>query len=137
MRKVLRLDNDKKYLIESIFDKSEESMDVARESFKRGQLMTTVNRLYYASFYMLSALLLTKDLKSSKHSGIKYLFNHHFIKTKLIDIKWSKFYSLLFKERQIGDYTYFKTFKNDYVEELLKENDDFLKVIRAKIEEEF
>jgi len=38
------------------------------------------NRLYYACYYAVTALLARKELASSKHTGVKALFNHHFVK---------------------------------------------------------
>jgi uncharacterized protein (UPF0332 family) len=43
----------------------------ARMMLDAGHLHATVNRLYYASFYALSALLLTEGMASSKHSGVR------------------------------------------------------------------
>jgi uncharacterized protein (UPF0332 family) len=40
---------------------------------------TAVNRLYYAGFYAVSALLLTEGYSSPKHSGIRALFDQHWI----------------------------------------------------------
>jgi uncharacterized protein len=43
-----------------------------------------LNRLYYAAFYVARALLATKTLDSSRHSGVIALFQEHFVKTGLI-----------------------------------------------------
>jgi uncharacterized protein (UPF0332 family) len=43
---------------------------------------TFVNRLYYACFYAVSALLLTRGL-SQNHSGIRSLFHQNFVKSGL------------------------------------------------------
>jgi uncharacterized protein (UPF0332 family) len=58
----------------------------AEETYKEALLMrdadhwnACANRLYYACFYAVSALLVTYGLSSSKHSGIKSLFNQHII----------------------------------------------------------
>jgi len=40
-----------------------------------------VNRLYYACFYAVSALLIQQGLSSSKHTGVRSLFNRHYVKT--------------------------------------------------------
>ena len=68
-------------------------MERAEETYKEALLMRTedhwnacANRLYYACFYAVSALLAKYGLSSSKHSGIKSLFNQHIIKKKLLDI---------------------------------------------------
>ncbi len=62
-------------------------------------------------FYAVNALLITKGLFSSKHSGVRGLFNQEFIKTGLIDKDFGKFYSNMFDNRQEGDYKDFVEFK--------------------------
>jgi uncharacterized protein (UPF0332 family) len=39
-----------------------------------------VNRLYYACFYAVSALLIQNGLSSSKHTGVRSLFNRHYVR---------------------------------------------------------
>lgn len=58
-----------------------ETLDVAKLALADGHLRSAVNRLYYACFYMVSALLFAEGHASSKHSGIRSLFNRHWIKT--------------------------------------------------------
>lgn len=43
---------------------------------------SVVNRLYYAAFYAVSALLLTVDVYAKTHTGLKSKFHEHFIKTQ-------------------------------------------------------
>ena len=74
-----------------------------------------VNRLYYSSFYLISALLYKKDIKSETHNGIKSQFNHHFIKSGILEIKYGKLYSNLFDWRQESDYADFIDFDSDTV----------------------
>ena len=58
-------------------------LEQARESLEEAGILleheygnTFVNRLYYACFYAVSALLLTRGLSSAKHSGIRSLFHN-------------------------------------------------------------
>ncbi len=63
-----------------------------------------VNRFYYAAFYAARALLATKQLDSSKHSGVISLFHEHFVGTGLVDKEKSKALSRSFEQRQDSDY---------------------------------
>lgn len=47
-----------------------------------------VNRLYYSSYYLISALLYKLDIKAETHNGVKTQFFMHFIKTGLTDKPW-------------------------------------------------
>ena len=80
-----------------------------------------VNRLYYSSFYLVSALLYKYDLKSETHNGAKTQFNLHFIKTGKLDIKFGKLYSNLFLWRQESDYTDFVDFDSETVVPLIEQ----------------
>ena len=57
-----------------------ETLPEARLMLQDEHLYGAANRIYYACFYAVVALLLTRNLSSSKHSGIMALFNNHFVK---------------------------------------------------------
>jgi uncharacterized protein len=83
----------------------------ARETLAEAQVLARaehwngcVNRLYYACFYAVTALLLSQGLAASKHSGVLSLFNRHFVKAGTVDREMGRFYNDLFQNRQRGDY---------------------------------
>jgi uncharacterized protein (UPF0332 family) len=80
-------------------------------------------------FYSVNGLLLSKNLSSSKHSGIRSLFNKEFVNKGLIDKKLGKFYSKMFAERKGGDYKDFIKFDNNIVRSWLENAEDFIKKI--------
>ncbi len=45
---------------------------------------SAINRLYYSSFYLVSALIHSRGIKAESHSGTRTQFNLHFIKSGLI-----------------------------------------------------
>ena len=63
-----------------------------------------LNRLYYAAFYAARALLATKTLDSSRHSGVIALFQEHFVKTGLISADVARALPRAFEKRQTSDY---------------------------------
>jgi len=65
---------------------------------------TAVNRLYYACFHAVTALLNKFGFETKTHSGVLTLFGLHFVKTGTIDRDLAKFYSTLFEMRQSADY---------------------------------
>ena len=65
---------------------------------------TAANRLYYACYYAVSALLIANGIASKSHDGVIQMFGLHFIRTGVFPAHYGKFYSQLFKERQTGDY---------------------------------
>jgi uncharacterized protein (UPF0332 family) len=66
--------------------------------------VTAVNRAYYAIFYAANALLVTRGLERSKHSGVIAAFRQHFVKTGLIEAEYSRFYGAAMDDRHEGDY---------------------------------
>lgn len=91
--------------------KAKDTLKDAKTMFNKVSLLTTVNRIYYAIFYEVSALLLTKDLSSSKHSGVRALFNREFVKSGIVKEKYADFYNRMFDSRQEGDYGDFVEFE--------------------------
>lgn len=65
---------------------------------------TAINRLYYACYYAVSALLLSKNIKPHTHGGVRQMLGLHFIKQGIIREGLGKFYSDLFDKRQTSDY---------------------------------
>ena len=80
---------------------------------------TAVNRLYYACYYAVIALLVSKEIKAQTHNGVRYMFGLHFIKTGIIQKELGKFYSDIFDKLQTGDYDDFVDFSKDEVIEMI------------------
>ncbi len=111
-------------------------LDRARETFEEALLMqreehwnACANRLYYACFYAVTALLTKNSFSSSKHSGVKALFNRHFVKTGQVSRENGKLYSQLFEERQEGDYVDFVLFERATVEPWIPQVEQFIESI--------
>lgn len=81
---------------------------------------TAVNRLYYACFYAVNALLLSKEIKAQTHAGVRQMFGLHFIKSGLIDKELGRYYSNIFDKRITGDYDDFIDYKKNDVLALIK-----------------
>ena len=94
---------------------------------------TSVNRLYYACFYAVSALLIFNNIPSKTHSGVRQLFGLHFVKPGIVEKETGKFFSYLFDQRQTGDYDDFYDFKKEDVLELIEPTKALLFVIEKLI----
>jgi uncharacterized protein (UPF0332 family) len=113
-----------------------EAIEEARVLAGTGHWNACVNRLYYACFYAVSALLSKHELSSSKHSGVRSYFNKHFVKTGIVSKETAMIYNSLFERRQEGDYEVFVSFKEADVKPWLKETEDFVNVITKLVEKE-
>ena len=65
---------------------------------------TIANRLYYAAYNAVSALLIASGDTAQTHSGVIHLFGQHFIKTDIFPAETGRLYHKLFTMRQTGDY---------------------------------
>lgn len=65
---------------------------------------TIANRLYYAAYNAISALLIANGDTAQTHSGVIHLFGQHFIKTGGFPAEMGRLYHKLFTMRQTGDY---------------------------------
>ena len=92
-----------------------------------------VNRLYYAAFHAVSALMLQSGIRVKSHSGAKAMLDLHFVKTGTLSIEWGKFYASLFTDRNDSDYEDFAVFTPDDVLPLLPQTEEFMAVIRRLI----
>lgn len=63
-----------------------------------------MNRLYYACYYAVSALLINENIHSSTHVGVKSMFGLKFIKPGVIGLEHGKFFNELFEIRHSNDY---------------------------------
>ncbi len=81
---------------------------------------TAINRMYYACYYTVGALLLKIGIKTSTHAGLKHNFGQHFINTGIIDKSLGKHYSELFEKRQKGNYDDFIDFDKNTILELFE-----------------
>ena len=62
-------------------ERARESLEEAELLLEKGYANTFVSRIYYACFYAVSALLLTKGLASANHSGVRSQFHQNYVKT--------------------------------------------------------
>ncbi|MEW6203271.1 MAG: HEPN domain-containing protein [bacterium] len=113
-------------LIRYRLERAKESLKDAEILFSENRLRSTVNRLYYSLFYAAVALLETKGLSSSKHSGVMALFNQYFVNTGKVSKDIGKFYGKLFISRQNGDYSDFMEFKEETVREYFEKCKEYL-----------
>ena len=122
-----------KDLIKYRLERAKDTLEDAQILAEREKWNSAMNRLYYAAYYAVMALLLHSGLKPGTHNGAKSNFSNHFIKPEKIDKEYGKIYSQLFTWRQKGDYDDFLVFEEENVmpyfkpvEELISRIEDLI-----------
>lgn len=84
---------------------AEESLDEAELLYRSGKSpRSVINRVYYAMFYSILALLIYEPYSSSKHSGVLSYFNRRFVKEGVIPEDIGRAVNKAFDLRIRGDY---------------------------------
>lgn len=95
-----------------------------------------MNRLYYALFYAVNALLVKHSIEVKSHSSTKAKFSQHFVKTGKFDKKYGKLLSELFDWRQKGDYDNFFDHDEQAVKPLFNPVTEMIDLITEEIDRE-
>ncbi len=102
-----------------------------------GRYESAANRLYYALFHATNAVLALKGAASNRHRGVKTLFDMHYIKTGIMDRKYSKLYNTVLEVREDSDYEDFYVIDKVEVDTnfiLVKEFIDYSNAFISKVE---
>jgi uncharacterized protein (UPF0332 family) len=97
-------DDERDAIVAFRIQKSKDTLDEAKGIATLGYWNAVANRLYYACYYVTSALLIKNEYAAQTHRGVIHLLGLHFIKNGMISKDAGKFYSKLYELRQTGDY---------------------------------
>lgn len=81
-----------------------EMLEVAAHNLDNDFYSSAVNRAYYAIFYAANALLASRGLSRSKHSGVIAAFRQHFVRPGHIESEYGQIYGRVMLDRHSGDY---------------------------------
>lgn len=112
-------------------NRAKEGLEDAQALANSNSWNGVANRLYYACFYMVSALLLKNNLISKTHKGTKTLFQKEFVQTGVIDLSGGRFYQHIFNLRNEGDYEDLVTFTEAEIKPLIAETEAFLAELKT------
>ena len=128
-------DEEKKALINNKIRRARETWAEAKGIMESKYWYAAANRMYYACYYMVSALLLKNGQSAHTHGGVIGLFGLNFVKTGIVSSDLGKFYSQLFELRQTGDYDDWKIVTENDVMSLVPTAEVFLDTLEKLIKE--
>lgn len=115
------------------FHRAEESYEEALIPAKEERWNAVINRLYYACFYAVIALLIKNNISTQTHDGARTQFGLIFVKTGIIDKESGKLFSKLFDYRQKGDYGDLFDYDEELTKPLINKVNEFLIEIKKHL----
>lgn len=98
-------DEERKIMVEFEIEKAHRLIDQFPILENAKLWDTLANRVYYAVFHAVTALLIKNGLHAESHQGVSVLFSKHFVKEGLIDAEYGRFFARLETMREKSDYT--------------------------------
>lgn len=120
------MDEKTKTLIKVRIESAHEDLDTAKELLNLKRYRAAVNRAYYAIFSITNAVLLTKKIERSKHSGVEAAFIQNFVKTGIFEIEYGKIFDYIRKKREESDYSVKITIDEKIAKKLVENAEKFI-----------
>ena len=107
-----------------------ESLLAAEIMFENNMLTFSMNRVYYAMFYAVQALLVSREVSFSRHGQVKAYFTREMVKTGIFPTEMGRLYNKAFEYRQKFDYVDFSSPDLEMVSEYLEKAKGFISNIQ-------
>ena len=120
-------------LVKYRIQRAKETLADADNLINNGSYNSAVNRLYYACYYSVIALLIKNGINAQTHQGVIQMFSLHFIVTNKINKKYSVFYGKLFNSRISGDYDDFVQYDAQMVNPMYLQAKEFIDIIEEEV----
>jgi uncharacterized protein (UPF0332 family) len=127
---------EKQALITYRLARARETLEEAELLLEAGHANAYVNRLYYACFYAVSALLMTRNISTSKHRHLRVLLHQDYVKPGHVSQEMGKHFDLLFDSRHEGDYEDLVVFEAKDVRPWLEPTKSFVDHIASLVARE-
>ena len=120
-------------LVDYRLQRAEEALAEADSLIKSNFYNAAVNRLYYACYYAVIALLIKHNITAQTHKGVKQMFSLHFAANGKIEKRYSIFYGRLFNDRISSDYDDFVQYDEEMIAELRPQAEEFIVMVKNKL----
>lgn len=112
-------------------NKAEEVYTAAVILYDAGQWNSAINRLYYACFYVASALLLKRGVGAKSHAGVIAKFSECVVRTGEVTADEYRVFSKLLNWRTKGDYNDMFDFSKEDVDDVLQPTRQFVDKVKT------
>lgn len=122
---------EREIMIAHKLGKADLNLEQAKVNSQYGYWDLVANRLYYAAFHAVSALLIKDGHAVSSHKGAVLMFGKHYVKTGKVDIIQGRLYSQLQTLREKGDYNCVYNASREEVEPMILLTDELINKIKV------
>ena len=126
-------DEERKQIVTYRLNKAKETLQEAKGNIQMEYWNTAANRLYYACYYAVSALLIKHEYITRTHSGVISLLGEHFIQKGIINQEQGAFYGRLFDFRQKSDYNDLIIIQPEKVKQMMVPSEEFVATLEKLI----
>lgn len=109
--------------------RAKREMDEAEDHLKNRYLETAASTAYYSCFYAVHAQLARLGIAAKSHKQIGIQFRRHFIKTKKMDVKYSRIWATLAQWRSEVDYTALPPIDEEKAKQLVQMARNFVNIL--------
>ena len=127
--------DERNAVVQLRLDRAYQTMEEAKGNTTMKYWHVVANRLYYAAYYAVSALLIANGDTAQTHAGVKVVFGMHFVKTNIVSREINDLYSKLFSLRMTGDYDDTYNLREEDVLPLLEPTEALITTIAALAQE--
>jgi uncharacterized protein (UPF0332 family) len=127
------LEEDIKSIVKYRIETSLAAIEESESHLNNGYLNTAMNRIYYAGFYIVSALAAIDNFPTSKHKQLIGYFNKEYIKSGIMDPETGKILRKSYERRQAADYHDYVYLTKSQIEEYKTAMTEFIKSVQEII----
>ncbi|MDR2234010.1 MAG: HEPN domain-containing protein [Tannerella sp.] len=124
---------DRKAIVTIRLQRATETMAEVKGAMQLGYWRMAANRLYYACYYAVSALLINNNVNVHSHAGVINQFGLHFVSKGLVTREHGKLFKQLFNLRQSGDYDDWFELSEADIKPFIESTEQFIKEIETLI----
>lgn len=130
----MSLTNEERQIMVSLeIEKAERFFIQAEKNAEIKEWDVVANRLYYALFHAVSALLIHDEHKVGSHKGAVMVFGQHYVKTGIFSAQDGRFYSQLQTMREKADYNSAWQTTEDIIYPVIEPVRNFIAKIKGRV----
>lgn len=112
-----------------------ETLEEIKKLLKENMIFLAMNRIYYAGFYIVNALVLLEGYSTSKHGQLIGYFNKTYIASGKVKAEVGDILNIAFRKRTAVDYHDFVTVSKEEVSQYYERIKIFIETVSELIEE--